>query len=289
MPINSVKQLVDAETEGRSYHYGFRKTPSQATSAGYWFDLSMSPGNPQPKYWFDSSPGIAVAVAQSTDGGLVHGGSVSPYSKYLRELTLMNTVATALPMRMLLCDYLLYYPSIDESSTDEQFLTNSVTLPRYTNGEGIFPIAVSVAAGAGTGQFYIKYTNSDGVTDRQSKTMQISSGAAIGNIKTSSVGFSTTPEASGPFIALQSGDKGVRSVESVVFTVSDIGLISIVLVKPLASTLIKEITAPCEKDFYLEGASMPKIEDDAYLNLLMVPQGSSSTAQIMGSIKTVFN
>lgn len=289
MAINSVRQLVDAELSGRTRQYNFRKTPSQATTAGFWWDLSMSPGNPTPKYWFDAPPGIAQQITQSTDGGIFHGSAVTPYSMYLRELSVMNTVVTALPIRMLLCDYLLYYPSIDESNTDVQTLDNTSTLPRYTTGEGVFPVAISVAAGAGTGSFYINYTNSAGVAGRVSKTMVISSGAAIGNVKTSSTGFSTTPEASGPFIALQAGDKGVRSIESVVFTASDIGLISIILVKPLASALIREITAPCETDFFTSGATMPQIQDDAFLNFLMVPQGSVSTAVIIGSIKTVYN
>ena len=50
----------------------WRKVPSQVTTAGYWFDLSLSPGNPVPKYWFDATPLIAKAIYQSTDGGLFH-------------------------------------------------------------------------------------------------------------------------------------------------------------------------------------------------------------------------
>lgn len=68
MGVNSVKQVIDAETEGRLRRYQWRKVPSQVTTAGYWFDLSLSPGNPVPKYWFDATPLIAKSVAQSTDG-----------------------------------------------------------------------------------------------------------------------------------------------------------------------------------------------------------------------------
>jgi len=85
--IQNLKQLVDAEVDGKVRHYTWRKTPSQVTTAGLWFDLSMSPGRPVPKYWFDAPPAIAKAVTYSADGGLEHGGGVSPSEKYLRLTT----------------------------------------------------------------------------------------------------------------------------------------------------------------------------------------------------------
>ena len=80
--INSISQVVDNEIAGRMRNYFFRKTPSQTTTIGIWFDLAMSPGMPTPKYWFDAAPLIAKAIAQSTDGGFFHGKllSVSTYN-----------------------------------------------------------------------------------------------------------------------------------------------------------------------------------------------------------------
>ena len=73
------KDVVDAEVvNGSSRFNAWRKTPTQATTIGIWFDLSSSPGNPPPKYWFDSAPLVAKQVAQSTDGGFWHGSNVSP-------------------------------------------------------------------------------------------------------------------------------------------------------------------------------------------------------------------
>lgn len=40
-----------------------------------------------------------------------------------------------LPMSMVLLDYLMYYPLVDEGTTDTQFMTNSIPLPRYPTGE----------------------------------------------------------------------------------------------------------------------------------------------------------
>lgn len=38
-------------------------------------------------------------------------------------------------MAMQLCDYLLYYPTIDDSELGLQEMNNVATLPRYTDGE----------------------------------------------------------------------------------------------------------------------------------------------------------
>lgn len=58
---------------------------------------------------------------------------------------MMATASTALPITLTLCDYLMYYPLIDEGTTDEQFMINSENLPRYETGAGVQVMAVSVA------------------------------------------------------------------------------------------------------------------------------------------------
>ena len=52
-------------------------------------------------------------------------------------------------------------------------------------------------------------------------------------------------------MALQDGDTGVRTVDSITFNgVGDIGLISLVLVKPIATHYIRGIDAPVENRFF---------------------------------------
>jgi len=286
MPLANIKQLIDAELDGKVRRYSWRKNPSQVTGAGFWFDLSMSPGNPAPKYWFDAPPLIAKTIAQSTDGGLFHGANVSPADKYLRLITCGATAATALPLTLYLCDYLLYYPSIDDSVTDPQVLDNTVTLPRYTDGKGVQILAVSVAGRSGTQDFTVSYTNSDGVAGRTTVRATQNSSSAIGTIQNGANASSTT---SRPFLGLQSGDSGVRSIESVTMLGADVGLFALILVKPLIQTTIKEITAPYEKDFFLHAQCLPQIEDDAYLSFVCLPQGTLAATGIFGDIKVIWN
>lgn len=283
--IAGVKELVDAELAGKERRYTWRKTPSQATTAGLWFDLSMSPGRPVPKYWFDAPPAIAKAVYYSTDGGLEHGGGVSPSEKYLRLTTGIATASTALPLTMVLCDYLLYYPSIDDSVLDEQVLDNTVTLPRYSDGKGVQVIAVSVAGRTGGARFYFTYTNSEGVSGRTSQIAYQNSAAALGTLQNS--GANTNASAM-PFVGLQAGDSGVRSIDSVVMLDADVGLMTLILVKPLGTSVIREITAPVEKDYFMEAGLIPRIYDDAYLSFLCLPQGTLAATVLMGDIKTIW-
>jgi hypothetical protein len=285
MEIKTIGNLIDNELEGRVRNFTWRKTPSQTSVAGLWFDLSLSPGNPPPKYWFDAPPLIAKAISQSADGGFYHGPNVSPSKKYLRLINTTATAATALPMNAIICDYLLYYPSIDDGTTDDQVMDNTVALPRYSSGEGVQMMAVSVAARTGGQQFYVTYTNSQGVSGRTSGIVTQNTASAIGTVVTSGT---ATGNGAGPFIPLQAGDSGVRLVEKIDMIGPDVGLFSIILVKPLAQTCFREITVPYEKDILIYDNDLPRIYDDAFINMICLPGGTLAATTLTGYMKTIF-
>lgn len=285
--FNSVKEVGDAVLEGRQTYATWRKSPTQVTTQGVWFDLSMSPGNPVPQY-YAAAPLASVALRQSTDGGLPHGGAVTPRSKHLfRFMAMTPASATPLAMPMMILDYLLFYPFIDEGTTDEQFLINSVPLPRYTGGEGVRIMAVSVAGRTGLQTFQVNYTNSAGVSGRLSQVVTQNNNSVNGSIVTS---HPTINGSAGPFIPLQAGDTGVRSIESVTMISGvDVGLFTLVLVKPLAQASIRGIDAPVEIDYLINFAQLPVIQDDAYLNIICCPQGTLLSSPIHGDITTVWS
>lgn len=284
MAFNNLKELVDAEVDGQSWYTTWRKSPSQVTTIGIWFDLSMSPGSPVPQY-YAASPLIAAPMSYSDEQGLNHGRNVAPATKHLKRVTVMTSTATALPMPMMVCDYLLYYPFIDEGTTDEQALDNTLGLTRYTDGEGVQIMAVSVAGRTGGQSFFVNYTNQDGVSGRISQTVIQNAVSVNGSIVTSD---RAVANARGPFIPLQAGDTGVRSIESVTMLGADVGLFSLVLVKPLAQLSLRGIDAPVEADYFTMFGQLPTIEDDAYLNFLALPNGTLSGAPIHGLIETTW-
>ena len=285
MGLRTIGEVIDAELKGNVRNYIWRKTPSQTTVAGLWFDLSMSPGMPPPNYYI-GSPLTATQLKQSTDGGLYHGPNVTPENKYLRSITTMANAATALPMNVLLCDYLLFYPFIDEGNTDEQFMTNTNTLPRYTDGKGVQILPVMTNAGAGGQQFFVNYTNSEGVSGRISQTVTMNTSTATGTIIASNT---ATQNATNPFMGLQLGDSGVRSIESITMLGVDTGLFCLVLVKPLQQTCFREITVPYEKDFLQPTSDIEQIYDDAFLGLLSLPMGSLAATVLRGDLKVIWD
>lgn len=279
---SNVKDIVDAYDNGQSHYSFWRKVPTQTTANGIWFDLSMSPGNPVPNY-YAASPTVAIALARSTDGGLNHGPNVSPKTKYLHRFLSMTQTATAVPLQLRLCDYLMYYPFVDMSVVDVQPMTTNITLPRYPTGAGVQIMAVEVASQVGGSTFYVTYTNQDGVAGRVSQTVTCNTQVVNGTIVTSAP---NTLGCAGLFIPLQGNDTGVQLIESVTFVTGDVGLLSLVLVKPLASATIYDITAPVEIDYLINFGTAPIIVDDAYLNLIASPVGTLSFAPIQGEIQT---
>lgn len=282
----NIREIVDAENGGKSKLASWRKAPTQTTGAGIWFDLSMSPGNPVPNYYI-GTPGVFSPLKRTTDGGLDHGGNVSPAKKMLRQFTALTVTAAATPLPIILCDYLGHYPFLDESVTDEQFLDNSTAPTRWTTDRSVKVMAVVVAGQTGGQSFKISYTNQDGVSGRVTPNHLMTTQAVNGTILSSA---GAAVNSAGPFMTLQAGDTGVRQIDSVTFNgIGDIGLMALVLVKPLASFSIRGIDAACESDYLEDSPSLPIIADDAYLNMICLPSGTLSGAQIHGLIETAFN
>ena len=283
--FRNARDMADAQDAGQYTYASFRKVPTQTTGAGVWFDLSMSPGNPAPNY-FIGSPNVFVPLAQSTDGGLRHGGNVGT-KKHLRKLMALSTVTTPISGRLL--DYLGFYGFVDESVTDEQFMDNTVGLTRYANGNGVMLMPVVVAGHTGGQPFTVKYVNQDGVPDRITRTAVMGTQVTNGTILHSQQA-GTAYVNNGPFLTLQAGDTGVRSVQSVTIGgVGDVGLFALVLVKPLATFSLFGNDSATEVDYLVDTPTIPEIQNDAYLNLIVMPNGQIAGSTLLGTIETTWS
>lgn len=268
----------------------FRKLVSSTTATGVWIDLSMTGGGPPPNY-YASTPLIWSTLSQSADGGFYHGGNVSPASKRLKSLMLASSVVTtSTPSVFILCDYLGYWPFVD--------MVGSVGLigsglSRYTDGVGVQAMAVLAAPQAGGALFNLTYTSPLGGS-RTSKTMKCNTSTVNGSLITT-MPVQTAGYSSSPFIGLQDGDTGIKSVQSVNWLTDDVGLIALVLVKPIGQIYLENVSAsptiypPSEKDFAIDAVgTLPEIKDDAYLNFICHPAGTLATAQIWGMVETIW-
>jgi hypothetical protein len=186
---------------------------------------------------------------------------------------------------MILCDYIGYYPFIEMDSTTT---LGATTLTRYTTGAGlqIMPVEVAGQSGIGNPQFFVRYTNSDGVSGRVTPPAVCGNSAVVGTLITAT--NVATNGANVPFLTLQEGDTGVRSIQSVTFQTADIGLIALVLVKPIENIMPKEIASPSERVPVLDYMDLPVIPDNAYLSLLVNVTTNANGMTLNGIIQTVW-
>jgi hypothetical protein len=182
-------------------------------------------------------------------------------------------------------------------SGEDQALDNTITLPRYVTGEGVMMMLVAQTATLSGGQFTISYTNQDGTPGRVTPNHFCAAAqpnATLVQAVTAAGGLT-------PFIALQAGDTGVRSVEAINFSVANGGLAALVLVKPIARFYLREESrrttsgtlesfgSPVEVEALVSRAGAAQIEDGAYLHFIgRTTAGSASGGSWVGLIETVW-
>ena len=240
--FKNLREYADAEDMGQYHVAGFRKAiSSTATTTSAWLDYSYFPGAPAANF-YASSP-LEAAEVDPTRG--IPVPSVSPATQWLRDLKMMSAASSTTStangrQQVILADLLLYYPFVDTDAVGEQQdMVNDVAIPRYDYGQ---VIAVGQSAASTTGQFTFSYTNQDGVAGRTSQNHFTFAVAGGGQVVASSVGSATSYH---PFLALQAGDSGVKSIESVTFTAGGGGLMALVIVQPL---LTAYMTQECRRD-----------------------------------------
>lgn len=300
--FKSIREWVQSEDDGK-VHYGmFRKfVPSGAiTIAGQWFDYSTASSIPVANY-YASAPLVAAKI--ESDRGIYVPTELYPEKQFLRKLTVMSaaagvTVATSQNQTLILMDYLLYYPFIDlDAVAEEQVMTNVNVLDRYTDGAGVMMMMVAQSATAGSGSFTVNYTNQSGTPGRVTPTTYCVAAQPSGAI-VNATGVATGVH---PFIPLQDGDTGVKSVQSVTMAGANGGLGAIVLVKPLQWTYVREecrrpTSSPAE-DFgdaaeverirMLSGT--PRIMDGAVLGFIgRTTAGTIASSILVGMIETTW-
>ena len=289
MGFARLKEMVEnSYNAGQNWWSGFRKVPSIASTAGSVIDFSMAPGSPKPNFYLGNEREATLLTASK---GLYHGANVVPARKYLRKFAALSVSSGIVPVAITLLDYLMFYPLIDMDNTDEQTFFNHSdditipSLPRYTTGEGVQAFVVATNPYAGGGQFFIKYTNSNGVSGRTSRIMTINTNTTIATVIHSGV----SANVGGTFINLAQGDIGIREIDSITFITPQGGLSALVLCKPIANVLVRDVDCWAEWDFLIMKSGLPCIYDGAYLNMIGAVNGNAGGQYLIGYIETVWN
>lgn len=248
--------------DGKLLPFSGRKVPSQASVAGRWVDLSMAGGNP-PANYYAASP--LVAAVLDPFRGIYHGDSKAPASKFLAEMSLCTPTA-GLVGRYMLLDYVLYYPFVDLEDADDQTMDNTVTLPRYADGDGVMVMAVAVAPTTGGGSFTFDYIDN---ADQARTSPVIFTDTTVVNIASLVSSAPGTVAGLGPFLPLTGDSRGVKRITAFRNLTPTGGLAALVLVKPAAELAVREINSPSEYVWGGPGVHPPRIEDGAFHGLIM--------------------
>lgn len=274
MPFNTVSQVAAAIDQGRSHtqHFFRSALPGAFGTVALFADASMSAGLPAYNAYIGAALESTPLIGQRNTSIYV-GPALPTQERYLLSLSMTFAGSAAFCPTTTFLDYLLAYPFIDLDTTDRQDLTNTASLPRYADGNGVRAMLVqqTPAGAANSTNVTINYTNSMGV----SKTIVAAarSSATIGVLASAD---STATTATGMFLPMASGDMGVQSVQSVQLDTGIGGFAVLVLVKPLVTLAANELSSTVEKNFLREQASLPRILEGAFLNYLYNQSASSA-------------
>ena len=213
------------------------------------------------------TPGISGAALTSYSGQIPFTNPSSGQNTYLARF---SAFPTAQGGTIMLADRLWHNSGITITSTTAQTV-NSVTFPARdnngsTNGEGVFlGVEVSTATGAGTPSITIGYTNSDNTSGRTATNIYVTSAtSAIGTFYP---------------IGLESGDKGVRSIQSITLSATwTSGTIHLVAYRPLVS--ITSIGAGTSNTVDSLTGGLPRMYDNTVPFLIYTPNTTTSTGLI---------
>ena len=277
MGFTSMDNLVSkVSNDGQFSRLDWNKNflPTTAALAGEWYCLVKGTGNPATGSIYNTGTNLAFqATSESTAnaGGIPHGGNVSTATKHILNASAFTAAATTAPCILMLVDLLGFYRVSSVTTITAQATDNTVTLPRYTSGAGVQAFmwnTNTTALGAATPNLSIGYTNSAGTASRATPaTLPVGkTAAANGLILYSGTGVGKY----GPFMPLQSGDAGIRSIQTIQNSTSYVsGEYSVGLCKPLLTLPITTLGVAAERDLVNQLPSMPRIEDGANLVWLM--------------------
>ena len=220
-------------------------------------------------------------------GAMYHGGNVSPATKHIINAGVIapQSVGTAVPSVLMLCDYLLSYPLINANSSVSQTLTTTNTLPRYTTGVGVRAFVVGTGTVGVTGTaavptatlgatimtpLTISYTDQAGNSGHTMPFSNVVANNPVSSVAGTIIHSGAAINNYGPFLPLAAGDTGIRSVQSIQVAASGTAntTCALVLAKPLFSIPMTTAGLLSERDLMNQLPSMPQVVDGACLGWL---------------------
>lgn len=220
------------------------------------------------------TPGAGAAFT-SASGGLPQanptvGGGMT---KHLAAMKVWTNVATMVPGYAILTDLLYMYPSLVVTGTPTT-LNNSVPTPtRFGTGVGVRALCVAATAlGAAQPVLSTLYT------DETSDPGRVGAFAASANslpVGAAFTGTNIAGQLGSANMRMDAGDAGIETIDSYTISAgSTTGTVSMLLHRPIAGVPLVAANVVSERNFLFDLPSLPKIEENACLCLLVVIGGA---------------
>lgn len=257
---------------------------SQTSVASAWHSIIRS-GTKFPANTFAPAniPG-GTATNRATTGSLSVGLS-NPTGTDVKYLITVGFTSTSTLNMLMLADILVAAANINSNSNTSQTV-DTTALTRYT-GTGaagnLLTFEVTTALGATASNLTVTYTNESGTNTRSTGAQAMTTSAITGRLQ---------PTTLGPWTPLQTGDYGVRSVESVIFSAAmGAGVLNLYIYRPLhflpgiGSNLYVERDSTVQIDGLTE---LVKGTDSelGFLTFFVLPNGTS-TGNFTAFLRTV--
>jgi hypothetical protein len=259
MAITTVDQLVAAAKQQRPFYKPSLGAKAAAAFQSMWTSAGM-PGA-------GAAQGTAAGAIcdNTTAGSLPWTSPGGANTAYLAALEWACTTAGV----FWLVDRLVHTSALSGIVTTAQTV-NSAALTRYTTGEDVECwIEIYAATGATAVTATVSYTNEAGTAGR----------TGTASIVATTVAGQMFP------VALQAGDKGVRSVQSVTLSASTLtaGNFGITLIKRLATLNVPAANGGGVLDW--GGTGFPQVAAGACLSWICLAS-TTSTGILTGLVKT---
>lgn len=194
--------------------------------------------------------------------GDLTGGTAT---KHLLTMSAQTSGANTVPITLLLVDLLGCYARIDGNVGTQLTLANSLTLPRYTNGAGVMAYSVVAPTTTGTNAHNItlEYTNQSNVGTRN---LPQTVAATVSSVNSHIYHSGTSANNIGPFLPLQAGDTGIRSVQKWQQSAANGSastFTNLVLAKPIMEIPVTTQYLLSERDMLNQFPSLPIIQEAA--------------------------
>jgi len=285
MGIRNISRFAKAIAEdGAFFHAWFHKTSAPTPVAGSWLDLSMGAGIPKYNAYVGSQNTATPFIGSANDGIFIGANPLAGQKRYMNTIMTQATSNALAPGCVMMMDYLMHYPLTDGDSTDQQDMDNTLTLPRYTSGDDVQCMAVCTTPMVANAICTVRYTNSDGVSNRVS-TFNLVATANVGTI-VSAPDSSASSNRRSAFIPLANGDRGIRSIQSATMSTGSGGFFALVLVKPLTQIQMLEVGVPVEINLIPQrGGNAVAVENGAYLNMIALVNNTGAIAPFRGMVE----